>query len=260
MPSELDQPLPRQVELNLLTKMAVVFMVMVIGFIVSLPFGISYFMDHRLDGLRKNGVSLLGNIVKFGSNRGSIYAEYKFSVDAGFGGELKYYAGSGLVTEKEYNEFQVGDLVPIVYDPNHVNEVRTYKSSFLNLHDRLHTDDPTEDRGAALKLCLKVALFSFSTTWLTMFGPMLKEYRLIRRGAVAKCSVKRMSRTKLPPFVWSAWYDFTTQDGSVVVDANCRTYSKDRPREIVIYNPANFGQNILYPPIFFQFVRPKKNP
>jgi len=53
MPSELDQPLPRQVELNLLTKMAVVFMVMVIGFIVSLPFGISYFMDHRLDGLRK---------------------------------------------------------------------------------------------------------------------------------------------------------------------------------------------------------------
>jgi hypothetical protein len=199
LPRELDQALPRRIRVNLLTKMSIVFVILMVTFIVSLTAIIPFVSNYSFNELRINGQKVLGYVVGTYLDRGSHRARYEFEVPSKSGNEITTYFGSSVIKDSDVEDFYVGMEVPVIYDSKYLNVPGSHMSSFLNIRDRINTSDPTEDDGGLFYLVMKyVAVVLFIGFFVTV-GPMVREYRLVRWGVPVDCEITKYDMTKIPP-------------------------------------------------------------
>lgn len=253
LPKILNQPLPRSTKLNGSAKFYIFSGSFIYFFVLILLLGSMYPDIAQKTLLKNKGVAAEAEILR-------LYTEQLCNRRSGCYTVVYRYAPpsyTGVVTKMNidssiYYKLEVGQKVPILYDPENPGV------SALNINDSLHNTDPAKLLyiGAGGLSCIFLAVArSFANAY-------RKERKLVQWGQ-ATTNVTIINEKKVYSSSSSSYsivtYQFTDSKGNTVQGK--RYYvptDKDKLsliiRELVmnypvaLYNPDNSNENILYPP------------
>lgn len=115
--------------------------------------------------LKTRGVAAEGTVV----NRYTTYRrhgdrfdyciDFRFQPPPASGAPAAVYLATGCLSADEYENEQIGQHAPIIYDPFHPGEAA------LNLNDRVHTNDPYHNMFVMMKKWARYAVLGTSSSW-----------------------------------------------------------------------------------------------
>jgi hypothetical protein len=256
-PPELAQPLPRRVRS---TAWLWGFVALLTVFLVGpclLFLGVIYSVHHDRSILRAGGVPTSGEItdlkIERSKNSYSYRASYRFQHPSG-GADQRFQTGFDFVSEAHYRYLQVGEIVPILYEPNRPG------NSGLKFDDSVRTSDDSKST-LLLTLCI-VGLFGgiYVLFVAVLIIPYIREKKLLQWGSVASAIVLSEEEISGRYPTMTATYQFTDDHGRSVVgiQKNLPSAKKlDWPgfqaardavmkAPIAIYDPKNPTNSMLY--------------
>jgi hypothetical protein len=266
IPPELDQPVPRRVKTNIWFKLMAVLLLIFPG-AGLLMLAVIYGAFHEKAMLKANGVPITAQITDLHIESGAskyYFARYRFQALAMPDGQPHIQSGEGQVSESQYHSLQVGQAVPVLYDPAHP------ANSGINIDDSLHKSDPY----ATMPLLMTTVVGLFGGVFALLMAGLLflyfREKKFVQWGRFAPAILlKEEEIGGLHPRM-TATYQFTDAQGRtlVCVQKNLPSVKKlDWPgfREfrrnvtenpIVLYDPQNSEKNMLYRAGFLTAVLP----
>jgi len=262
LPRELDQPLPRRVELNGVMKGAgTVLTIVWLGLFGFLAMSV-YASAHKAEILRSRGVATEAQVtslhIEKSRNSQAFYVDYQFSPASPTMRQDVRHAVDPT-DEADYRALRIGQSVPILYDPTNLG------LSDLNFRDRIHREDPFRTfygLTAAFGVFMGV---SYAICFLVFLKFYSSERRLLRYGRAAAATIVTQRQSGIgrrPATVVT--YQFTDADGKVIEDTRKNlpgTAQLKQPgfkqylagildNPTVLYDPDHSEKNMLYPPVW----------
>jgi len=268
IPSELDQPVPRRVKTNIWFKLAAIPLSIFPGAGLWLLLS-TYGVLHDKVILKENGVPIAGQVSDLHTETGRggrVYyvVRYQFQSAPTPDSQPQNQSGRGNVSELRYGSLQIGQAVPVLYDPARPT------NSGLNIDDSLHTSDPYGTLvlvmlgiggvfGGISALLIAVVLFFY-----------FREKKFVQWGQVARAVILKEDEIGGRRPTMTATYQFTDGQGRTVVGVQkglpsakkldwpgfreARRNVTENP--IALYDPQNSEKNMLYRAGFLTAVLP----
>jgi Protein of unknown function (DUF3592) len=258
IPPELNQPLPRPVRWTVNFKSFVTVLTVLFLFPLLALLGSFYGISHNRAVLRANGVPVVGQItdlkVERGKSTDSYRVGYQFQPSAMPTGRHRFQTSDDYVSEARYRTLQVGQAVPILYEPTRPG------NSGLHFDDSVNTSD---DSAMMLPMTvLIVGLFGgiYSLLMAILLIPSFRKKKLLQWGRVAPAVILKEEEISGRPPTMTATYQFTDEGGQTVVgiQKNLPSAKKlDWPgfrvardavtkNPIALYRPGNSRESMLY--------------
>lgn len=259
VPPELNQPLPRRFRINGRIKFLIAFITVQFLGIGVLLLAFVYNVSHDKAVLRESGVATAAQVndlqVEHGKNESVYYrVSYQFRPPSMRDGQPGVQSGNGLVEEDRFRTLQIGQAVPILYDPARP------ANSGLNFDDTLHRSDPY----AMMPLMMAIIGSLFGGVYIVLMAvmlfPYLKEKKLVQWGHVARAVIVREEEIGGGQATMTATYQFTDGQGRTItgIQKNLpsarklhwpgfREFRQDvTENPIALYDPENSDRNMLY--------------
>jgi hypothetical protein len=265
IPPELNQPFPRRVRTNGWFKVTVV-VFSIFPAVGLLLLGIIYGISHDRAVLRANGAPTMGQVtdlqVEHGRDKSAYYrVSYKFQtpIEAQWSalmpnGLPNIHSGSDGVSEGRYRDLQIGQAVPILYDPARPS------NSGLNFSDSVNASDDT----TVMLLFMVGIVVLFGGIYIVFMAvllfPLFKERKLVQWGHVARAVIIKEEQIGGGRPSMTATYQFTDAQGRTVTGVQKNLPSEKKlnwpgfreflqgvmENPVVLYDPGNSEKNMLY--------------
>jgi Protein of unknown function (DUF3592) len=257
LPPELAQPLPRRVRSTGWFKLAIALVtVPLLGFCL-LFLGIMYAFHHDRSILRASGVPVEGQITGLEITRSkssnSYHVRYRFQPHSD-GIDQHVQTGADVVSEAHYRYLSVGEIVPVVYEPDRPG------NSGLKFDDSVNTSDDSTSMLLLALFFIGAAGGIYVLFLALILFPYFKQKRLLRWGHAAFATILREEEVGWRRPTMTATFQFTDEQGRSIVGIQKGLPSAKRLRRpgfrafregvmkmpIAIYDPKNPANSMLY--------------
>jgi hypothetical protein len=249
-PPELDQSLPRRVKPTGLFKLLIIYLTaMCLLITVVLPL-LVYSRADTINMLKMHGVASEGIVTDVHTER--IKHGFRYVVDYHFKQTASPDTQQVINQHREYTDagtfskLRVGQAAPVLYSPSD-----PYKS-ILNVDDKIHREDPFKNMKNIL-LVSALVLVPFCVLIAMSVYRFQKEKSLIQWGSPVEAKIiaeKEYSGAKGVPCIMVT-YEFIDTLGKTVQGKykdSCERAKKRLTNPVVLYDPKNSSENVLYPP------------